>query len=75
MTIQLAGQKMFLGGSWVNREIVIEVRDPQDNTVIDTVPAASKEDMLSCIDLAKEGAKIAAAMPVYERMAVIHRSD
>ncbi|MDM5337253.1 aldehyde dehydrogenase family protein [Fictibacillus enclensis] len=74
MTIQLAGQKMFLGGSWVNREIVIEVRDPQDNTVIDTVPAASKEDMLSCIDLAKEGAKIAAAMPVYERMAVIHRA-
>ncbi|WHY73686.1 aldehyde dehydrogenase family protein [Fictibacillus enclensis] len=74
MTIQLAGQKMFLGGSWVNRENIIEVRDPQDNTVIDTVPAASKEDMLSCIDLAKEGAKIAAAMPVYERMAVIHRA-
>ncbi|KSU84414.1 glyceraldehyde-3-phosphate dehydrogenase (NADP+) [Fictibacillus enclensis] len=74
MTIQLAGQKMFVGGSWVNRENVIEVRDPQDNTVIDTVPAASKEDMLSCIELAKEGAKIAAAMPVYERMAVIHRA-
>ncbi|SDM49561.1 glyceraldehyde-3-phosphate dehydrogenase (NADP+) [Fictibacillus solisalsi] len=74
MTIQLAGQKMLLGGSWVNRENVIEVRDPQDNTLIDTVPAASKEDMLSCIELAKEGAKIAAAMPVYERMAVIHRA-
>ncbi|MDN4524645.1 aldehyde dehydrogenase family protein [Fictibacillus fluitans] len=74
MTIQIAGQKMFLGGSWVNREKVIEVRDPQDNTLIDTVPAASEEDMLSCIELAKEGAKIAAAMPVYERMSVIHRA-
>ncbi len=74
MTTQVAGQKMFLAGKWVHRDRTIEVRDPQDNRMIDTVPAASREDMLACIEHTKEGAKIAAAMPVYERMAVIHKA-
>ncbi|MDN4074177.1 aldehyde dehydrogenase family protein [Fictibacillus terranigra] len=74
MTTQVAGQKMYLAGRWVHRERTIVVRDPQDNSFIDTVPAASKEDMLACIEQAREGAKIAAAMPVYERMDVIHKA-
>jgi glyceraldehyde-3-phosphate dehydrogenase (NADP+) len=72
MTVQIAGQKMLLGGRWVGRDRVIEVRDPQDNSLIDTVPAASAEDMIHCIEEAKEGAKIAGAMPVHERMRVIN---
>lgn len=72
MTTKVSGQKMYLAGEWVNRERVIEVFDPQDNSVIDTVPAASMEDMLSCIEAAKEGAKIASQMPVHERMRIIH---
>lgn len=63
---------MLIGGSWVGRNEIIEVRDPQDNSLIDTVPAASKEDMIQCIEDAKEGAKIAAAMPVHERIRVIN---
>ncbi|WP_077211937.1 aldehyde dehydrogenase family protein [Bacillus dakarensis] len=74
MPIRIASRKMFLAGNWVNRERSIEVRDPQDNSLIDTVPAASKEDMLHCIEEAKEGAKLAASMPVHERMAVIQKA-
>ncbi|WP_257350915.1 aldehyde dehydrogenase family protein [Pseudalkalibacillus decolorationis] len=74
MKTQLAGRKMFFAGQWINRDRVIEVRDPQDNHIIDTVPAASVEDMLNCIGEAKEGAKIAASMPVHERMAVISKA-
>jgi len=66
------GQKMLIGGKWVGCDQVIEVKDPQDNSLIDTVPAASKDDMLHCIEMAKEGAKIAAAMSVHERMRVIN---
>jgi glyceraldehyde-3-phosphate dehydrogenase (NADP+) len=44
----------------------------EDNSLIDTVPAATKDDMLQCIEEAKEGAKIAAAIPVHERMRVIN---
>jgi glyceraldehyde-3-phosphate dehydrogenase (NADP+) len=63
---------MYLAGNWVKSKRLIEVRDPQDNSIIDTVPAASQEDMLNCIEEAKEGAKIAAALPVHKRMAIIN---
>jgi glyceraldehyde-3-phosphate dehydrogenase (NADP+) len=72
MATQLTGQKMFLAGKWVKCDRVIEVRDPQDNSVIDTVPAASAEDMKKCIEEAKEGAKVAASMPVHERMKIVN---
>jgi glyceraldehyde-3-phosphate dehydrogenase (NADP+) len=72
MATQLTGQKMFLAGNWVNSDRMIEVRDPQDNSIIDTVPAASAEDMMKCIEEAKDGAKIAASMPVHERMKIIN---
>lgn len=72
MSVQIAGKKMLLGGEWVGRDRIIEVRNPQDNSLIDTVPAASAEDMIRCIEEAKEGAMIAAAMPVHERMRVIN---
>lgn len=70
----MTGRKMFLAGKWVGRNRSIEVRDPQDNSLIDTVPAASVEDILQCVEEAKEGAKMAAAMPVHERMAVINNA-
>ncbi|MED3624073.1 aldehyde dehydrogenase family protein [Neobacillus thermocopriae] len=71
MTVQMKGQKMLLGGQWVGRDEVIEVRDPQDNSLIDTVPVASKDDAILCIEEAKEGAKIAASIPVHERIRII----
>lgn len=74
MKIQVAGRKMYFAGKWVGREQTIEVRDPQDNSMIDTVPAASAEDMLQCIEEAKDGAKIAATMAVHERMTVIYKA-
>lgn len=72
MTTHLKGQKMFLAGEWVTSERVIEVRDPQDNSLIETVPAATAEDMLHCIEAAKQGAELAASLPVYQRMAIIN---
>lgn len=72
MATHLKGQKMFLAGEWVNTDQVIEVRNPQDNSIIDLVPAASAKDMLACVEEAKKGAEIAAAMPVYERIKVIN---
>ena len=37
--------KMLLGRQWVDREKKIDVCDPFDNAVIDTVPAATTEDV------------------------------
>lgn len=68
------GKKMLLGGEWLEREETITVYDPQDNTVITTVPRASREDMSRAIESAEEGAKIAANMPIHERISVIQKA-
>jgi len=68
------GNAMFIAGKWVEKEDVIEVLNPQDNSFISSVPSASKEDMLHAIEEAKEGAKIAAAMPVHERIKVLNKA-
>lgn len=70
----ITGKKMLVGGEWVNREEVINVHDPQDNTVYSTVPKATKEDMLFAIEAAEEGAEIAKKMPVHERIAILNKA-
>ncbi|KQX49232.1 aldehyde dehydrogenase [Paenibacillus sp. Root444D2] len=67
-------KQMLLAGEWVFREKTIDVFDPQDNSLIATVPSASAEDMHYAIEQAKEGFRIAAAMPVYERIAILNRA-
>ncbi|MEI3612043.1 aldehyde dehydrogenase family protein [Pseudogracilibacillus sp. SO30301A] len=68
------GKKMLLGGKWMEKEETISVYDPQDNSIITTVPKASKEDMLKAITAAEEGAKIAENMPAHERIAIINKA-
>src|SRR5690554_6869385 len=65
---------MLIAGKWVEKEEVIEVCNPQDNSLISTVPAASEEDMLLTIEGAKEGAKVAASMPVHQRMNILNKA-
>lgn len=74
MATHVEGQKMFLAGEWVEGKQWIDVTDPQDGTLIDRVPAATKEDMEACIEAAKSGAKTAAHMPVVERMHIIGKA-
>jgi glyceraldehyde-3-phosphate dehydrogenase (NADP+) len=71
---QTKGNAMFLAGEWVSRDKVIDVRDPKDNSLITTVPAASADDMLAAIEKAKDGIKIAAGMPTHERIAILNRA-
>lgn len=63
--------KMLINGKWVDRKNKIEVRDPWDNTVVDTVPSASAEDVETALAGAAEGVEIARAMPSHERRAVL----
>ncbi|MFD1415672.1 aldehyde dehydrogenase family protein [Oceanobacillus jeddahense] len=67
-------KKMFIGGKWVEKDEVIHVYDPQDNSVITTVPKASEADMLVAIEAAEDGAKIAGNMPVHERVIIINKA-
>jgi len=66
--------KMLLNGEWVDREERLEVRNPQDNSLVDTVPQASEQDMKAALDAAERGAKRARKMPAHQRMAILQKA-
>lgn len=74
MNTKVLGKPMFIAGKWIDKEDVIEVLNPQDHSLISTVPSASTEDILHAIEEAKVGAKIAAALPVHERMSILNKA-
>lgn len=70
----MEAKRMLIGGNWIEKKETINVYDPQDNSVVSTVPKATKEDVLFAIEAAKAGAKIAAKMPVHERIAILNKA-
>src|SRR5690625_3738202 len=74
MMTTIKGKKMFIGGRWIEKSSTMDVCDPEDNSIITTVPKASKEDMLATIKMAEEGAGIAAKMPVHERITILNKA-
>jgi glyceraldehyde-3-phosphate dehydrogenase (NADP+) len=63
--------KMFLSGEWVDRETTIEVRDPFDDSLIDTVPSAGPEDVETAMQAAVEGFESARRLTTYERYNIL----
>jgi len=66
--------KMLIGGEWQDREKSIEVRNPYDQALLDTVPAGSAEDVEAAVRSAVKGAQAAKAMPVHQRTAVLKKT-
>jgi len=66
--------KMLLNGEWVDREEKIEVHDPFDHSVIDTVPSSTNEDVEMALEAAVRGFAISRKMTVYERSQVLFRT-
>lgn len=74
MKTELLGMGMYIAGEWITKEETIPVLNPQDNSFITSVPAASAEDMLLAIEKAKDGAKIASSMPVHQRISILNKA-
>ena len=66
--------KMFLGGQWKEGRQTIEVLNPYDRSVVDTVPRASREDVNEAIRGIVEGATIMAQMPSYDRAQMLRKT-
>jgi glyceraldehyde-3-phosphate dehydrogenase (NADP+) len=66
--------QMLLNGEWVDGSEWIEVRDPQDNSLVDTVPRARADDMRAAIRAAVVGFERARRLPVHRRMAVLQQT-
>jgi glyceraldehyde-3-phosphate dehydrogenase (NADP+) len=63
--------KIFLAGQWVERADKIEVRNPYDNAVIDTVPKANADDVEKALAFAERGAKVMAKLSGYQRWKIL----
>ncbi len=66
--------KMLLGGQWVSRDKTIEVRDPYDDSLIDTVPRATTDDVQAAFGFAQQGFESTRQLSVHERAQVLHRT-
>ena len=66
--------KMLLNGEWVDRSQQMEVRNPQDNSLIDIVPQASVDDMRAAITAAVAGFERARALPTHLRMTTLQKA-
>jgi glyceraldehyde-3-phosphate dehydrogenase (NADP+) len=65
---------MLLNGEWVDREEKIEVLDPYDQSVIDTVPSSTNDDVEMALEAAVRGFAMSRKMTVYERAQVLFRT-
>jgi glyceraldehyde-3-phosphate dehydrogenase (NADP+) len=66
--------KFLLNGEWQDRKNKIEVRDPYDNHLIDTIPEGEIEDVEVAIKAAQEGFKEISSLTVYERAQILYKA-
>jgi glyceraldehyde-3-phosphate dehydrogenase (NADP+) len=66
--------KMYIGCQWVDREDSITVKNPFDQSIIDTVPRGTAADVETAISSAAKGAEIMAKIPSYERYMILRRT-
>ena len=66
--------KMYLAGEWVDRDEKIDVVNPFNGQVFDTVPRGSVEDVQSAIASAARGARVMAGMSGYQRYEILMRA-
>ena len=59
--------KMHINGKWVDKDEKIEVLNPFDGSLIDTIPKADPGDVEEALATATRGAKIMADMPAFQR--------
>tara|TARA_Y100000034_G_scaffold136181_1_gene211318 strand:+ start:82 stop:288 length:207 start_codon:yes stop_codon:yes gene_type:complete len=63
---------MLLDGEWHNREETIDVTNPFDGSLIDTVPSATSEDVDLAISSAVEGFGISKHLSAHERADILY---
>jgi acyl-CoA reductase-like NAD-dependent aldehyde dehydrogenase len=66
--------KMFLAGKWVDRNDKIEVLNPFDGSVVDTVPRATADDVDAALSSAVQGADEMRQLTAYRRYQILRRA-
>lgn len=66
--------KMLIGGKGVSKSKTIDVLNPFDNSVIDTVPYGTAKDIDKAIASAQKGYEINREMPSHKRIAILRKT-
>jgi len=66
--------EMLIAGKWIDKDEKIEVRNPYDNSLVDTVPSGDSDDIDRAISAAVEGYRVNRDMPVHERIRILRRA-
>ena len=66
--------KMLIGKKWVDKDEKIDVRNPYDDGLVDTVPAGDVADVEAAFQAAEEGFEINRNLPVHERISILYKT-
>jgi glyceraldehyde-3-phosphate dehydrogenase (NADP+) len=66
--------KMIIGGQLVDKDEKIDVLQPFDGSVIDTVPRGTAEDVDKAISVAQKGYEINRKLPAHQRISILKKT-
>ncbi len=66
--------KMHINGEWMDSKEKIQVLNPYNNTLIDTVPKATKKDVNLAIQTAEKGFEINRNLPAHRRISILQKT-
>ncbi|MFQ5913793.1 MAG: aldehyde dehydrogenase family protein [Nitrospinota bacterium] len=66
--------RSYIAGQWIDKKEKIEVLNPFDGSVIDTVPKCDAEDVNRALESAARGAKVMAKIPRYEIYQILKKA-
>ena len=66
--------RMFIAGEWRDTPETIDVLNPFDNSVIDTIPQAGDDDVDAALATLQSGAAVMKAMPSHRRAEILQRT-
>ncbi|UCG19714.1 MAG: aldehyde dehydrogenase family protein [Deltaproteobacteria bacterium] len=66
--------KMYIAGEWIDTEEKIEVLNPYNGEVVDTVPNATQQEVEKALESATRGARVMAEIPAYQRFSILMKA-
>src|SRR3990172_11400682 len=66
--------KMYVAGQWIDKPKKIDVLNPYDDSVVDTVPRAEAADVERALESAARGARAMAGLSGYERWKILKKA-
>ncbi|MEE9531011.1 MAG: aldehyde dehydrogenase family protein [Syntrophobacteria bacterium] len=66
--------RMYIAGQWTGGQDTIEVLNPFDGSLVDTVPHAGPKEVDQALESATRGARLMAELPAYERYSILTKA-